>query len=99
VFTDVDQPDGSGPGEKNGNRHASTLMEFFSVNGELLFSSYVPAAPGDANLSFFGVKFNDARIARVRITTGNVAPGADDDNKNDIVMMDDFIYGEPKALP
>jgi hypothetical protein len=99
VFTDVDQPDGSGPAEKHGNRHASTLMEFFGVNGELLFSSYVPAAPGDGNLTFFGVKFNDARIARVRITTGNAAPGADDDDKNDIVMMDDFIYGEPKALP
>jgi hypothetical protein len=73
-------------------------MEFFGVNGELLFSSYVPAAPGDGNLSFFGVKFNDARIARVRITTGNAAPGPNDDNQNDIVMMDDFFYGEPKAL-
>ena len=99
VFTDVDQPDGSGPGEKRGNRGASTLVEYFSVNGELLFSSFVPASPGDANLSFFGVVFNDARIARVRITTGDVAPGPDDDSKNDIVMMDDFIYGEPHALP
>ena len=98
VFTDVDQPDGSGPGEKHGNRGASTLMEFFGVNGELLFSSYVPAAPGDGNLSFFGIKFNDARIARVRIITGNTAPGPDDDGKNDIVMMDDFIYGEPRAI-
>lgn len=99
IFTDVDQPDGSGPGQKHGNRGASTLMEFFGANGELLFSSYVPGAPGDGNLSFFGVKFNDARIARVRITTGNAVPGPDDDKKNDIVMMDDFIYGEPKALP
>ena len=99
IFTDVDRPDGSGPGLKHGNRGASTLMEFFGVNGELLFSSYVPAAPGDGNLSFFGVKFNDARIARVRITTGNVAPGPDDNNTNDVVMMDDFIYGEPKVLP
>jgi hypothetical protein len=99
VFTDVDQPDGSGPGEKHGNRGASTLIEFFGVNGELLFSSYVPAAPGDGSLSFFGVKFNDARIATVRITAGNAVAGPDDDNKNDIVVMDDFIYGEPKALP
>ena len=99
IFTDVDQPDGSVPGEKHGNRGASTLMEFFGANGELLFSGYVPAAPGDGNLSFFGVKFNDARIARVRITTGDTAPGPDDDNKHDIVMMDDFFYGEPKALP
>jgi hypothetical protein len=99
VFTDVDQPDGSGPGEKHGNRGASTLVEFFGANGELLFSSIVPASPGDGNLSFFGVVYNDARIARVRITTGDVAPGPDDDRKNDIVMMDDFIYGEPHALP
>ena len=99
VFTDVDQLDGSGPGEKHGNRGASTLLEFFGINGELLFSSFVPASPGDGNLSFFGVVFNDARIARVRITTGDVAPGPDDDRKNDIVMMDDFIYGEPHALP
>ncbi len=99
VFTDVDQPDGSGPGEKHGNRGASTLVEFFGANGELLFSNFVPASPGDGNLSFLGVVYNDARIARVRITTGDVAPGPDDDRKNDIVMMDDFIYGEPHALP
>ena len=99
VFTDVDQPDGSGPGQKRGNRGASTLIEFFGVNGELLFSSFVPSSPGDGSQSFFGVKFNDARIARVKITTGDVAPGPDDDSSNDIVVMDDFIYGEPKALP
>ena len=99
VFTDVDQPDGSGPGHKQGNRGASTLIEFFGADGDLLFSSFVPASPGEGSQSFFGVKFDDARIARVRITTGDVAPGPDDDNKNDIVMMDDFIYGEPKALP
>ena len=99
VLTDVDQPDGSGPDGKHGNRGASTLVEFFGANGELLFSSFVPASPGDGSQSFFGVKFNDARIARVRITTGDAAPGPDDDSKNDIVMMDDFIYGEPQALP
>ncbi len=99
VFTDVDQPDGSGPGEKHGNRGASTLVEFFGADGQLLFSSFVPASPGDGSLSFFGIKFSDARIASVRITAGDVAPGPDDDSKNDIVMMDDFIYGEPQALP
>jgi len=99
VFTDVDQPDGSGPGKKQGNRGASTLMEFFGADGSLLFSSFVPASPGNGGLSFFAVKFNDARIASVRITAGNVAPGPDDDDKHDIVMMDDFIYGEPQPLP
>lgn len=98
VFADVDQPDGSGPGEKRGNRKASTLVEYFGVNGELLFSSFVPASPGDRSLSFFGVIFPDARIAHVRITSGNVVPGADDLGKQDAVMMDDFIYSEPKGI-
>ena len=97
VFTDVDQPDGSGPGQKNGNRGASTLVEFFAVDGQLLYSSFVPAAPGDAGLSFLAITFSDAKIARVRITAGDI-PGPNDDEKNDIVMMDDFIYGEPQPL-
>ena len=97
VFTDVDQPDGSGPGEKQGNRHASTLIEYFAADGSLLFSSFVPASPGDGGLSFFGIVLNDARIAKVRIVTGAV-PGANDTAKSDVVMLDDFIYGEPQAL-
>ena len=99
VFSDVDLPDGSGPGKKQGNRHASTLLEYFGVDGKLLFSSLVPASPGDGSQSFFGVLFDDAVIARVRITTGNAAPGPDDGGKVDVVMMDDFLYGEPQAVP
>ena len=81
VLTDVD-------------RHASTLIEYFGAHGELLFRRNAAASPGDGNLSFFGVVFGDARIARVRIIAGDVAPGPNDDRK-DIVMMDDFLYGEP----
>ena len=99
VFTDVDFPDGSGPGRKHGDRKASTLIEYFGVHGRLLFSSFVPASPGDGGLSFFGIVFEDALIARVRITSGNVAPGPDDEGRHDVVMMDDFLYGEPKPLP
>ena len=79
VFTDVDLPDGSGPGDKNGNRQASTRIECFGTDGGLLFSSFVPASPGDGSLSFFGIVFADARIARVRITSGDAAPGPNDD--------------------
>ena len=96
VFTDVDQPDGSGPSKKRGNRGASTLIEYFGADGKVLFSSFVPASPGDASLSFFGIVFDEPLIARVRITTGDTAPGPDDDQNQDIVMMDDFIYGEPQ---
>ena len=98
VFTDVDQPNGSGPAQKRGNRKASTLIEYYGANGELLFSSFVPASPGDGGFSFFGIVFPDARIARVRITSGDVAPGPDDSVKQDVVMMDDFIFGEPQPV-
>jgi hypothetical protein len=99
VFTDVDQPDGSGPSQDKSNRGASTLIEFFGTDRQLLFSSTVPASPGDGGQSFFGIVFSDARIASVRITAGDAALGPDDDAKHDVVAMDDFIYGEPKALP
>jgi hypothetical protein len=94
VFTDVDQPNGVGVAANGGS--GSTFIEYFDRNGTLLFSSFVPASPGDGSLSFFGIKFDDARIATVRITAGNVAPGPNDDQGHDIVMMDDFIYGEPQ---
>jgi hypothetical protein len=95
VFTDVDQPDGT---PQATGKPGSTLIEYFNRDGKPLFSSFVPASPGDGSLSFFGIKFDDARIASVRITAGNVAPGPNDDAQHDIVMMDDFIYGEPQLL-
>ena len=58
----------------------------------------MPASPGDASLSFFGIVLDDARIARVVITAGNAAPGPDDTRDTDIVMMDDFIFGEPAVV-
>ncbi|HEY2712407.1 MAG TPA: hypothetical protein VGI60_07820 [Chthoniobacterales bacterium] len=96
VFTDVDQPDGGISG-KRGNK-ASTLIEYFDQDGKQLFRSFVPASAGDGNLSFFGIVFDDARIASVHIKAGSVAPGPNDDERHDIVMMDDFIYGEPQPL-
>ena len=96
IFSDVDQPDGSGPGSKRGNRGASTLIQFFAADGSLLFSSFVPVSPG--GFSFFGIKFNNSRIASVRIIAGSTAPGPNDDKANDVVMLDDFIYGEPHRL-
>jgi hypothetical protein len=92
VFTDVDKQDGIAP------HGASTRLEYFDASGKLIFSGVVPASPGDGTLSFFGIVFDDARIAAVRITTGNVAPGPHDDETHDIVMMDDFFYGEPHPL-
>jgi len=93
IFSDVDQPDG-----RNTHRDASTVVEYFDRRGKRIFASSVPASPGDGNFSFLGIMFADARIAVVRITAGDDAPGPNDDANHDIVMMDDFIYGEPQVL-
>ena len=52
VFTDVDRPDG--------RRHdnPSTSIEYFGVDGELLYSGSVPASPGDGSQSFLGIMFS-----------------------------------------
>lgn len=98
IFSDVDLPDGSGPASKHGNRKSSTLVEYYGQDGRLLYSSFVPASPGNAGFSFLGIAFKDARVASVRITAGDVAPGVDDDRHHDVVMTDDFIYGEPQGV-
>ena len=39
------------------------------------------------------------RVCPWRMTTGDSAfPGPDEDERHDIVMMDNFIYGEPQLL-
>jgi hypothetical protein len=97
VFTDVDQPNGSKV-RNDRSRKPSTFIEYYGANDRLLFRGIVPSSPGTANISFFGVVFDSPIIARVRIITGNSAPGPND-GRRDIVMMDDFIYGEPQMAP
>lgn len=87
VFTDVDLPD-------------STKLEYYNVGGELVAEVFAPIA--DQGLSFAGVSFDDQKIAHVRIISGNAAVGPDDlsdGGVSDIVVMDDFIYGEPQLIP
>src|SRR5205814_733 len=83
VFTDV-------------NTDTSTKIEYFDVGGNLLFSRNVlPQPTPRAGLSFLGVGFDTASVFLVRITSGNrilKVPNLD------VVVMDDFIYGEPQAL-
>ena len=60
-------------------------------------------AGGDETLSFLGVSYNTPVVSRVRITNGNtaLAAGATDQQGDlrDVVVMDDFIYGEPVPEP
>jgi hypothetical protein len=85
VFTDVNRPD-------------STKIEFFDAGGRLLFSRNVlPGTTTRKSLSFLGVGFDAGeRVFLVRITSGNRIPRTP---SRDVVVMDDFIYAEPQALP
>lgn len=88
VFTDVDVA-------------GSTKIEFFNTEGVRIFERAVLATAGNESLSFLGVAFHTPCIGRVRITSGNGALGVNDITQTpgnpDIVVMDDFIYGEPQA--
>ena len=92
VFSDVDLPN-------------TTRLELFDFAGAAIGSAFVPpggATSGSGSLSFLGVLANDGeRIARVRITTGNQPLSAIDSNGNpvDVVVMDDFLFSEPVAIP
>ena len=98
VFTDVDQQDGHGEDFRRERGRDNTVIEYLDSYGRVLFRSNVPASPGDGGQSFFGIVLDDARIAKIRIVT-DATPGADDTANRDVVMMDDFIYAEPQALP
>ena len=72
IFTDVDEPDGRP--RRHDKAEASTYLRFYDAYGQLLYTSVVPPSPGDASLSFFGVVFDDARIARIKIVSGDIEP-------------------------
>lgn len=88
VFTDVDQG-------------SLTSIQFFDLSNVWLGTVF--AQPANGGLSFIGLRFDAGeRIGRVRITSGSVAPGpgvVDVVGQQDVVVMDDFIYGEPAGVP
>jgi hypothetical protein len=86
IFTDVDLPN-------------TTSLTFFGATGQLLGTFFVPSALGDQTFSFLGVDFGSPEVSRVRITNGNAALGPNETPGLDLVVMDDFIYGEPVPGP
>jgi hypothetical protein len=75
-------------------------LQFFDNNGLSLGTFFVPAIAGANNtFSFLAVRFDAGElIGRVRITTGNQVLGATN-TANDQVVLDDFIFSEPVAVP
>ena len=88
VFTDVDFA-------------STTKIDYFDINNSLLTSQFVaPGTVANGSLSFLGVAFNAGeRIGRVRLTTGNSALGPNDGAGIDVVVFDDFLFAEPRAIP
>ncbi len=91
VFTDVDRP-------------GSTTVEFFDANDVRIAVLVAPNHSGAQLLSFTGAVFAAPIVARVRITSGDAALTAtiidvSAGGASDLVVMDDFLYGEPQPLP
>lgn len=78
---------------------STSSLQFFNSSGTSLGTFVVPPSAGTQTLSFLGVLFNSAIVARVRITTGNaaLAAGATETASRDVTVLDDFIYDEPVA--
>jgi hypothetical protein len=82
-----------------------TNIEYFDAQGHSILDAYVPNLAGSATFSFLGASFDDAIVARVRLTLGNAALGVEvtdglrGETPTDLVVTDDFIYGEPVPAP
>ncbi|CAN5699437.1 hypothetical protein BH09PLA1_BH09PLA1_23770 [soil metagenome] len=84
VYTDVDTVE-------------NTSFEYFDLQGQSLGAFNTPVS--DGGLSFLGVSFPTPVVAHVRIRYGTSALGPNDGPGADVAVMDDFIYGEPQAVP
>jgi hypothetical protein len=85
VFTDVDLA-------------SITSLQFFDASNTSLGTFFVPAGTvANESLSFLGVDFGSNIVSRVRITNGNAALGPNEAPALDLVVMDDFLFGEPVA--
>lgn len=91
VFSDVDRP-------------GSATVEFFDANNVRIAVLVAPNHSSAQLLSFTGAVFAAPIVARVRITSGDAALIATSTDvsaggASDLVVMDDFVYGEPQPLP
>jgi hypothetical protein len=88
VFTNVTLPN-------------TTSLTFFDANNASLGTFFAPAVPDtNQSLSFLGVDFGSDIVSRVLITNGNAALGPNEGTGVNLVVMDDFLYGEPvSAVP
>ncbi|GAA4323954.1 hypothetical protein GCM10023149_25250 [Mucilaginibacter gynuensis] len=74
----------------------ATIVEAYEGNKLI---GKATATPSDKKYSFVGIHFHKSKITRVKITSGNTAlkTGVTDGATQDVVVIDDLIYDEPKA--
>ncbi len=80
----------------------ATLMEFFDQNDALIFSRSVLEGANQSLAFLGGAADSGERIGRVRITTPNnflLSNGSRLNEDTDFVVMDDFLYATPVAVP
>lgn len=91
VFSDVDEP-------------GSAAIKLIGADGRSYGEFFAPVCPG--GFSFVGVAFDTPTITRVQIKSGKGSLGSslpdvsdrDHEGARDLVVMDDFIYGEPRGI-
>jgi hypothetical protein len=91
VFSDVDEM-------------GSASIKLLGANGNSLGVYHAPACAG--GFSFVGVQFPTPLVAAIEIRSGHGSLGADAADVSDrdhgpardLVIMDDFVYGEPRAV-
>lgn len=91
VFADVD-------------RLGSTTITLLGEHGAELGTFTAPVRSDARGLSFLGISFPGPVISRVRIVSGDGRLGAHaadvtQGGRHDLVVMDNFLYGEPTAIP
>ena len=86
VFSDVDL--------------AGTFIAFSTTTGATS-TIPVPTFAGNQTFSFLGLLLNPSEglITNVRIITGTTALGPSESATVDLVVMDDFLYAEPRGVP
>lgn len=80
-----------------------TTIQLFGKDGTSLGIYGAPVRTDAAGLSFVGVLYADAIVAKVRITLGTGALGVNVNDVTaggavDLVVLDNVVYGEPHAV-
>jgi hypothetical protein len=89
VFSDVD-------------RVLTTKLEYYDASNRRIGVAFAPRRTDGIGHSLAGIIYDSPVVARVHITVGQAAVGAtvndvSDGGTQDVVVMDDWILGEPQA--